>query len=747
MQSIPSQNTLNQGQLAEKALVQVASLCSQTLGFSIQLNSTNTSFSTKSDPAQSPIGVIAIEGKIEDELINLRMELLNASSNMRASLAAIFEKLSHLGPKVSLLAPQELNDGQTSYAVGLTIKAQPLTATRTNTFVAELRSVDKLATEIKEELPSIDDESQAKEKFKELNDVLEPVPLLGADQAAPDSMGEWSESCIDYLEAGCNLAISCKWPAVIDYALACIASKCMPQGILLGNFTKHAINANTLIALTSKAPGPIVVQSIKLSLASNPYSIGSEMQSLLAAISDSSKPVVFTGSYDQLQSVFAGGQGDQPDPLRPVVKTVPAVSLNKLLQFSVHRGTLEIGGVARHELEILQKRVKKQLKGIPEDKAKSILPAIVKSTLNRWLKNHAAVSQAENLFSETLASTNKTLSGLTALSIHCRNPDVQKNFSATLSDPDLLSHFQRELLAQDRALNELCNRLRTEALSRPLDQPLRFCTQGVPGVGKSESAVILAQLLNIPYINIDAASMPDYHTAASQLLGSGRGLVMSHKAGKLEQVGKIETGAVVEVSDLDHANANVRAALADLFLQVMDTGNAQSAIGSNFSCTNLIFAFTLNLPNGMDEGVHKSIGFASSSDPEEIKSRVNEEIKNMLSSAFVSRVGSPILFSSLTDNAVGEIINRVIQRAASTALARLGFPSINIAVDAMTGIRINQQLPANTRTMGARLLNETGRSLAVNAVSEWVQQYPLEKKSNLLIAANAKGQINITPVN
>ena len=138
---------------------------------------------------------------------------------------------------------------------------------------------------------------------------------------------------------------------------------------------------------------------------------------------------------------------------------------------------------------------------------------------------------------------------------------------------------------------------------------MRYCAEGTPATGKSESTVLLAEWLGIPYICIDAASMSSSHTAAAQLLGSGRGIVGSYQSGRLEQAAKHHAGAVIEVSDLDHAVPEVRAAMADLFLQILENGEAQSATGAMFSCANLIFVFTMNLPGGQDAKVHQGIGF------------------------------------------------------------------------------------------------------------------------------------------
>ncbi len=66
---------------------------------------------------------------------------------------------------------------------------------------------------------------------------------------------------------------------------------------------------------------------------------------------------------------------------------------------------------------------------------------------------------------------------------------------------------------------------------------------GTPGTGQVD-AQLLARVLDVPFVVIDAASMSDAYTVTSQLLGSSRGIVNSYQPGRLEQVAKHHRGAV-----------------------------------------------------------------------------------------------------------------------------------------------------------------------------------------------------------
>ena len=235
----------------------------------------------------------------------------------------------------------------------------------------------------------------------------------------------------------------------------------------------------------------------------------------------------------------------------------------------------------------------------------------------------------------------------------------------------------------------------------------------------------MARKLGIPYINIDAASIPDFYTASAQLLGSGRGIVGSYQSGRLEQAAKHHSGALVEVSDLDHAPAQVRSALADLFLQVLETGEAQSAAGAMFSCANIVFAFTINLPNGMDETVRKSFGFQEGPSERDIRRSVTSEIKTIFSSAFLSRIGTPILFKPLDGEALSVIVERAIRTSVLSAASRLDWGLPDVLIEKGVGRAVVDNIEANILSFGARGLLEEARTRAAEALME------LQKKGGL----------------
>jgi len=200
------------------------------------------------------------------------------------------------------------------------------------------------------------------------------------------------------------------------------------------------------------------------------------------------------------------------------------------------------------------------------------------------------------------------------------------------------------------------------------------------------------------------------------------------------------------VSDLDHAVPAVRSVIADLFLQVLETGEAQSASGAMFSCANVIFAFTMNLPGGMDEAIRKGIGFNNSPGRSDVSKRVASEIKTMLSSAFLSRIGTPILFEPLEDEALGVILENGIRTAIFSAAENLHFPILGVVLDKGLGKCLIGSLETSITASGARGLLEHGRSLAAKAFLQLQQSNRKISEKTLFVHMTPEGKLAIGPI-
>jgi hypothetical protein len=724
----------------KKALKQVADICSKGLSLVLEVTDDGASFySVRREKDQR--GILSVTGKlIDDSIISIRIELVRGHENLHVPSGPFFRHLSSLGNKIRILAPHQTSNGESSLQVELSVKASLLSMVRAVAFLDEIKKLDELARDLQDELPLAGPDPDLEKLYNDFKEGLRPVQPLQIDNTDNyDDYLSWGREILDYLSSGINAAIATPYSIDLDFAMALLANVFKGTGTTIGLVSLPAIPPKGIIELAQKAPGILAVSAVRISAGSNLYETSNEIHTMLSTLSDIGKPAIFIGTVEQLQTVFHGGQGSINDPLNPVVCHVPELRLDQLIKFSAGSAT----HISRKAVSALTERITSCIKDLNPSEQKRILPVLSRRMISDWSSGRSRNGSAEQLFISKICSLSETLAGLSPRPRAKRKPGVQEKFISALTSPGLPDYFREHLIAQDQALEQLTSRLMMEALTRPMHQPVRFCAQGTPGTGKSESAVLLAKRLDVPYVNIDAASMPTYSMAATQLLGSGRGYVNSYQSGRLEQIAKHHSGAVVEISDIDHAEPSVRAGLADIFLQVLETGEAQSAMGGVFSCANIIFAFTMNLPDGADEAVYKGIGFNNNPTRRDVRRRVATEIKTMLSGAFLSRIGTPIIFEPLDKAALSSLLEKTVKNAILSASERMCINAQDVLFENELGVKIIESLEANIITFGARAVLEHGRTLAANAFMEFIRKGDGIEKSSFHVTADAYGKVVI----
>ena len=645
---------------------------------------------------------------------------------------------------MNLVPPEQQGADKTSLWVELRVKASPMTPIRENAFLDELDTLQQLSRSLQSDLAHREGDKALVKQYKEFKDNLEPILPLRADmlQAEPELVS-WARQVHSFISGGHSVAIQSPYSVEIEYALAVLAAGQMDTGSSLGRCIIPAVDAKAIVQLARSAPGAVVLRAVGVRMSTSLFDLSNEIENLLASLASIGKPVIFTGTQSQLQSVFSGGQGGVGDPLSPVVSHLPGIDFEGLVRFVIIQAARTVGGVSVRTESRLTESIAGLLNEHGESDRHRLVQTVARKAVNDWASGKTSHSTSDTGYLKSLKNCSETFAGLSDKPRVMRALHVQDRFTRVLGDPELSSYFKRHLLCQDRAIDELCEKLAAEALTRPAHQMIRSCSVGTPGTGKSEFCVLLARRLGIPYVNIDAASMPDHHMAVTQLLGSGRGFVGSYQAGRLEQIAKHHTGAVVEFSDIDHAAPDVRAALPEILLPAMETGEAQAANGATFSCASMVLMFTMNLLAGMDEAVQTSIGFQPDpSRPQVIKDSV-AEMKQMLSSAFLSRIGTPVFFDSLTGDALAMILERSMEKALWTAIERLSLEVTAVRLVEGIGRFVLQSLQANLRSFGARALLEHGRRLAARALTEWMRNESGHRAQALVLDSTATGQLFI----
>ncbi|APZ92333.1 type VI secretion system ATPase TssH [Fuerstiella marisgermanici] len=154
--------------------------------------------------------------------------------------------------------------------------------------------------------------------------------------------------------------------------------------------------------------------------------------------------------------------------------------------------------------------------------------------------------------------------------------------------------MQKRVVGQDHGLKEIAERIRTSRanLTDP-DRPIGvFFLVGPSGVGKTETAITLAELLYGGEQNMTTINMSEFKEEhkVSLLMGSPPGYVGYGEGGVLTEAVRRKPYSVVLLDEMEKAHSGVQ----DVFYQVFDKGNMKDGEGRDIDFRNTVIIMTSN---------------------------------------------------------------------------------------------------------------------------------------------------------
>ena len=239
--------------------------------------------------------------------------------------------------------------------------------------------------------------------------------------------------------------------------------------------------------------------------------------------------------------------------------------------------------------------------------------------------------------------------------------------SITVNEKEKLRFLERDLkmmiYGQDEAIDKVSNAL---ILSRsglgPTQRPIaNFLFTGPTGVGKTELAKQLAQIMGINFIRIDMSEFMEKHTV-SKLIGAPPGYVGFDQGGILTDAIHKSPYSVLLLDEIEKAHPDV----FNILLQVMDHGALSDSNGRNSDFRNVILIMTSNA--GAMEMEAGSIGFAGSRGGEINTSRRDQAIKNIFTPEFRNRLDAIIGFNKLGPKNIELVVNKFLMELENQLL-------------------------------------------------------------------------------
>ncbi len=218
----------------------------------------------------------------------------------------------------------------------------------------------------------------------------------------------------------------------------------------------------------------------------------------------------------------------------------------------------------------------------------------------------------------------------------------------------LETELARRLVGQKdavRAVSEAVRRTRA-GLSDPGRPTGSFLFLGPTGVGKTELAKALADYLFDDEKALVRIDMSEYGEkfSVSRLIGAPPGYVGYEQGGQLTEAVRRRPYSVILLDEVEKAHPEV----FDLLLQVLDDGRLTDGQGRTVDFRNTILILTSNLGSSylIEEGVAW----------EQKVESVRQEVRRTFKPEFVNRLDDIVVFSTLTAEDLGQIVEITVDR-------------------------------------------------------------------------------------
>ena len=201
---------------------------------------------------------------------------------------------------------------------------------------------------------------------------------------------------------------------------------------------------------------------------------------------------------------------------------------------------------------------------------------------------------------------------------------------------NLSSTLRERVLGQDHALEAISQRIRTARAG--LTDPKRpigvFLLVGTSGVGKTETALALAESLYGGDRNLISINMSEYQEAhtVSSLKGSPPGYVGYGEGGVLTEAVRKKPYSVVLLDEVEKAHPDVM----ELFFQVFDKGVLEDGEGREIDFKNCIILLTSNV--GTDTIMKLCADPDTMPDPDGIVEAIKPELNAAFKPALLGRL-------------------------------------------------------------------------------------------------------------
>ncbi|MCL2066799.1 MAG: ATP-dependent Clp protease ATP-binding subunit ClpA [Treponema sp.] len=233
---------------------------------------------------------------------------------------------------------------------------------------------------------------------------------------------------------------------------------------------------------------------------------------------------------------------------------------------------------------------------------------------------------------------------------------------------DLDKRLKERVFGQDEAITAVVKAVkRSRAGFRTENKPVaNFLFAGPTGVGKTELARQLAEILGVTMFRFDMSEYQEKYTV-SRLIGSSPGYVGYEDGGQLTDAVRKQPNAVVLLDEIEKAHSDI----FNILLQIMDYATLTDNQGRKADFRNVIFIMTSNA--GAREIGKGLIGFGERIMDD---SAVDSAVEKIFTPEFRNRLDAVVHFSHLSR----EIMVSIVRKEIDTFSRQLAEKNVTLTV-------------------------------------------------------------------
>jgi type VI secretion system protein VasG len=235
------------------------------------------------------------------------------------------------------------------------------------------------------------------------------------------------------------------------------------------------------------------------------------------------------------------------------------------------------------------------------------------------------------------------------------------------------SLLSQRVIGQDHAMEMIAKRIQTSRAG--LDNPSKpigvFMLAGTSGVGKTETALALAEALYGGEQNLITINMSEYQEAhtVSTLKGAPPGYVGYGEGGVLTEAVRRKPYSVVLLDEVEKAHPDVH----EMFFQVFDKGFMEDGEGRFIDFKNTLIILTTNAGTDLIAGLCKDPDLMPA--PDDMAKALRAPLLKVFPPALLGRLVT-IPYYPLSDEMLGQIVKLQLNRIKKRVEARYKIPFV-----------------------------------------------------------------------